>query len=84
MQNVLLGADGRALVCDFGIAKFKDRTFVSTANGQAGTPAYMAPEMFDGVGITEKVHKNLSVALWARFDPHGTCGEATLVHEVLS
>lgn len=55
LQNVLLDAEGRALVCDFGIAKFKDRTFVSTANGQAGTPAYMAPEMFDGAGITEKV-----------------------------
>lgn len=37
-QNVLLDASGRAKVCDFGIAKFKDRTFVSTVNGQAGTP----------------------------------------------
>ncbi|KAL4443548.1 hypothetical protein ABPG75_011285 [Micractinium tetrahymenae] len=54
-QNVLLDAHGRAKVCDFGIAKFKDRTFVSTANGQAGTPAYMAPELFDGKPVTEKV-----------------------------
>ncbi|KAL4447334.1 hypothetical protein ABPG77_007367 [Micractinium sp. CCAP 211/92] len=54
-QNVLLDAQGRAKVCDFGIAKFKDRTFVSTANGQAGTPAYMAPELFDGKPVTEKV-----------------------------
>jgi hypothetical protein len=37
-----------------GIAKFKDRTFVSTAGGQAGTPAYMAPEMFDGKAVSEK------------------------------
>ena len=37
-QNVLLDSSGRAKVCDFGIAKFKDRTFVSTVNGQAGTP----------------------------------------------
>uniref|UniRef100_A0A1D1ZNS8 Protein kinase domain-containing protein n=1 Tax=Auxenochlorella protothecoides TaxID=3075 RepID=A0A1D1ZNS8_AUXPR len=64
-QNVLLDAEGRALVCDFGIAKFKDRTFVSTANGQAGTPAYMAPEMFDGAGITEKVDVfAFGVLLW--------------------
>ena len=32
-------------MADFGIAKFKDRTFMSTRNVQAGTPAYMAPEM---------------------------------------
>ena len=64
-QNVLLDARGEALVCDFGIAKYKDRTFVSTANGQAGTPAYMAPEMFDGAGITEKVDVfAFGVLLW--------------------
>jgi hypothetical protein len=38
-----------------GIAKFKDRTFVSTVGAQAGTPAYMAPEMFDGAPVSEKV-----------------------------
>jgi serine/threonine protein kinase len=64
-QNVLLGADGTAKVCDFGIAKFKDRTFVSTVNGQAGTPAYMAPELFDGINATEKVDVySFSILLW--------------------
>lgn len=64
-QNVLLDADGRAKVCDFGIAKFKDRTFVSTVNGQAGTPAYMAPELFDGLNATEKVDVySFAILLW--------------------
>eukprot|EP00890_Picochlorum_soloecismus_P004714 jgi/Picsp_1/5243/NSC_02606-R1_protein len=64
-QNVLLDSDGRAKVCDFGIAKFKDRTFVSTVNGQAGTPAYMAPELFDGANVTEKVDVySFSILLW--------------------
>ena len=64
-QNVLLDSDGRAKVCDFGIAKFKDRTFVSTMNGQAGTPAYMAPELFDGVNATEKVDVySYAILLW--------------------
>jgi len=64
-QNVLLDAAGRAKVCDFGIAKFKDRTFVSTVNGQAGTPAYMAPELFDGGQVTEKVDVySFGILLW--------------------
>lgn len=64
-QNVLLDASGRAKVCDFGIAKFKDRTFLSTINGQAGTPAYMAPELFDGGSISEKVDVfSFGVLLW--------------------
>lgn len=64
-QNVLLNGAGQAKVCDFGIAKFKDRTFVSTMNGQAGTPAYMAPELFDGGQVTEKVDVySFAILLW--------------------
>lgn len=64
-QNILLDSMGRAKVCDFGIAKFKDRTFVSTANGQAGTPSYMAPELFDRGQVTEKVDVySFGVLLW--------------------
>ena len=34
-------SQGRAKVCDFGLAKVKDRTWLSTKNTQAGTPAFM-------------------------------------------
>jgi serine/threonine protein kinase len=61
---VLLDGQGRGKVCDFGIAKFKDRTFVSTVNGQAGTPSYMAPELFDGAPVTEKARSRRRAAGW--------------------
>jgi eukaryotic-like serine/threonine-protein kinase len=60
-QNVLLGEDNRAMVVDFGLATspvssasdpeaaIEEGTQSATGNrGPVGTPAYMAPELFDG------------------------------------
>lgn len=67
-QNVLLDADKRAKVCDFGIAKFKDKTLLTTVNSQAGTPAYMAPELFSAGAVTEKCDVfSYGVLLWECF-----------------
>jgi eukaryotic-like serine/threonine-protein kinase len=50
--NILLTADGRAKVADFGIAKSLDDERASldlTRTGQlVGTPSYLAPERLDG------------------------------------
>jgi serine/threonine protein kinase len=62
-QHVPPDAAGRAKVCEFGIAKFKDKHFVSTVNGQAGTVFSMAPEISDDAPVSEKVSKG---ALWKR------------------
>ena len=50
--NVLLTADGRAKLADFGLV----RDSVGEAAGApiAGTPAFMAPELFDGVPATPR------------------------------
>jgi serine/threonine protein kinase len=53
--NILLAADGRAKVADFGIAKSVQETPTGdlTATGQVfGTPAYLAPERLDGAPAT--------------------------------
>ncbi|MGE0711583.1 MAG: protein kinase [Planctomycetota bacterium] len=48
-ENVLLHADGRPVVSDFGLARDTAVRSSLTAEGSLlGTPHYMAPEQFDG------------------------------------
>ena len=51
-HNVLVDADGRPMVTDFGLAKLLDRDQTLTCDGDLiGTPAYMAPEQARGTGF---------------------------------
>lgn len=51
-SNILIGADGRAKLSDFGIAVLPDASAL-TQTGQAfGTPAYMSPEQIQGEPLT--------------------------------
>lgn len=53
-KNTLLDRDGTVLVTDFGLALARTTLGATAAPlGVAGTPAYMAPEMFDGL-ISER------------------------------
>ncbi|GAA5082117.1 hypothetical protein GCM10023259_091020 [Thermocatellispora tengchongensis] len=56
--NVILGPEG-PVVIDFGIARVLDES--ATASGLVGTPAYMAPEQFDG----QKASPASDVFAWA-------------------
>ena len=63
-QNILMGSDGSAKVADFGIAKFKQSTYLNTTRGN-GTPSYMAPESFGSEKISEKADVfSLGMILW--------------------
>lgn len=71
-HNVLLHQDG-AKVCDFGIARALERTLLSDAatrtsasRATAGTPAWMAPELFhdEAVITTSCDVYSFSVLIW--------------------
>ncbi len=45
--NVMLRDDGRATLTDFGLARALAESYADSAEKQAGTLSYMAPEQFD-------------------------------------
>jgi hypothetical protein len=47
-SNVILTADGRPVLTDFGIARMVDTTTITGSDGTLGTPAYMSPEQGKG------------------------------------
>ncbi|MGI5862298.1 MAG: serine/threonine-protein kinase, partial [Myxococcales bacterium] len=78
-ENVLIGSDGRARVSDFGLARIESRQgplvpdaaaslqpLEATAVGAVlGTPAYMAPEQFEGRATDPRTDQfAFCVALW--------------------
>ena len=66
--NVLLDRDWHAKIADFGIARFKNNTYMTTHGGGAGTAAYMAPELFSAGRIDEKSDIfSLGVLIWEMY-----------------
>ncbi len=47
-ENILLGADGKVLLSDFGLVQAVQNTTSQTTKEMAGTIAYMAPEQING------------------------------------
>ncbi|MBL8751798.1 MAG: SUMF1/EgtB/PvdO family nonheme iron enzyme [Planctomycetes bacterium] len=63
--NVLLAADGRALVFDFGLAQVRNSTRVTRTGHEPGSPAYMAPEQLRGEPADERTDVyGLAATLW--------------------
>ncbi len=48
LENMLVSWEGDVKLSDFGVAKARDRGFMTAAAGVVGKPAYMAPEQATG------------------------------------
>jgi CRP-like cAMP-binding protein len=55
LSNVLSRQDGRIKLADFGLARPKFEPHLTDAGTVLGTPAYMAPEQFEGKEIDERI-----------------------------
>ncbi len=52
--NILITADGRAKLGDFGIARLEDALRLTQTGAVLGTPFYMAPEQIEGKAVDER------------------------------
>ena len=60
-ENIIIGGDGFAKLCDFGLAKALDEpTGLTKAGPTQGTLRYMSPELFD-----EDTTATLASDIWA-------------------
>jgi tetratricopeptide (TPR) repeat protein/predicted Ser/Thr protein kinase len=50
-QNIMLDAEGKVLVMDFGVARSMESTGMTRTGDMIGTPSYMSPEQGQGIPI---------------------------------
>ena len=84
-QNILLDKNLDMKMCDFGLTKLKSE--LNSGSGQfAGTPCYMAPELFDRKYYDEKVDVfAFGTVLWEIYSqkiPYCNCDSAEIKQKV--
>jgi serine/threonine protein kinase len=63
-QNILLNEDWTVKICDFGLARYKEK-FQKDNHGKIGTPHWMAPEILRGEKYEESADVySFGVIVW--------------------
>lgn len=73
-DNVLISDDDRVLVVDFGLARTSEAD-ARERESFAGTPEYMAPELFEGApASTQTDQYSFCASMWKILDPSASLG----------
>jgi non-specific serine/threonine protein kinase len=87
-QNVLVDKEGRAKVCDFGLAKAKTDVMLTQTGTTLGTVAYMSPEQARGEEADQRSDIfSLGVILYEMFTrqlPFKGEHEAAIFHSIMN
>lgn len=83
--NVLINTQGTVKITDFGLAKSLEATAITMDRQALGTPCYMAPEQFEGVGVDHRSDIYslgiLLYELWTGKPPFSGDSIATLAYQ---
>jgi len=64
-SNVMLTADGRTVLLDFGVAMLGGSRDFTRTGGTPGSPAFMSPEQLRGDAVDERTDVySLGATLW--------------------
>ncbi len=87
-HNILIDKDGRARICDFGLAKAKRDAMLTRTGTTLGTVAYMSPEQARGQEVDQRSDIfSLGVILYEMFTrqlPFKGEHEAAIFHSIIN